>query len=231
MAVGMEPSSSALADLVASLHTVFGDDLHAVVLFGTAAEDRQRASSDTNLVVVLERFSSEAAAGAAAAMGAERVALRARFLVLCRVELADAAQTFSVKFSDILRRRRVLYGPDPFIGIAVPRAAAIAQLQQALFNLALRLRERILSVEDSRRRTAVIAENAGGVRACAAELLALEGCPASDPRAALITIAGDPLTGVSAAREGTLSPADVGRVLCQLLGVVETMRARARILS
>lgn len=45
-----------LADLVDAARRCFADDLRSVVLFGSGAEGRLRATSDLNLMFVLRRF-------------------------------------------------------------------------------------------------------------------------------------------------------------------------------
>ena len=100
-------------------------------------------------------------------------------MFLLREEVEPATQAFAQKFADVLRRRRVLYGADPFAGVAIPRAALIARLAQVLLNLTLRLRavyvERSLREEQVAR---AIADAAGPLRTCAASILELEGRPA-----------------------------------------------------
>ena len=51
-----------LTDFVTAAQTAFANDLRAVVLFGSAAEGRLRATSDVNLLIVLSNF-HEARAG------------------------------------------------------------------------------------------------------------------------------------------------------------------------
>ena len=48
--------SQALDSFVASAKEAFGEDLVSLVLFGSAAEGRMRATSDVNLMIVLARF-------------------------------------------------------------------------------------------------------------------------------------------------------------------------------
>ncbi len=42
--------------VVDAARRAFGDDLRSIVLFGSAAEGRLRATSDVNLMLVLRRF-------------------------------------------------------------------------------------------------------------------------------------------------------------------------------
>jgi hypothetical protein len=226
-----DPFESALATLVEGLRTAFADDLVAVVLFGSAAENRRRAVSDTNIAVVLRRFDPARVASGREVVALAQIALRLRLMLLRADELPAAATAFAVKFSDIQRRQRVLFGADPFAAVPVPRAAAVAQLRQALLNLVLRLREQWLTARDDRHRGEAAAAAAGGLRACAAELLVLEGGGAPDPRAALEQVAGAALPELSAARAGTLSEGAGDALLVRLLALAESMRGRVESLA
>jgi hypothetical protein len=214
----------ALHDLIDGLREGFQDHLRSVVLYGSAAGDAQRAVSDTNVVVLLSAVDPARLEAARAAITLARVALRLRVMLLLPEDLPAAAEHLTVKVADILRRRRVLYGEDPFAALVIPRHAAIAQLRQSLLHQTLRLREAWLEGWDAAR---TCAEAAGGLRACAAQLLALEGTPAPSAREALITIAGDPLADLSAARDGQLEPASAEVLRQRLLEVTAAMRRRA----
>jgi predicted nucleotidyltransferase len=224
---------AALADLVATASAAYGDDLQAVVLFGSAAEDRVRAVSDLNLIIVLRRFDAAHGEAFGHASNLLRTALRARIMHLLASEIPRAAAAFPVKFADILRRRRVLHGADPFADLVIPRDVAVAQLRQALLDLTLRQRERLVSLGGTPDRLAhASAEAAGALRACAAELLALEGAPAPTPREALQRIAGDPLDDLVAARAERPLPAEAAKALfMRLMATVEAMTVRAEALA
>ena len=225
------PDDQAFANLVNLLQQAFTDNLVSIILFGSAAEGRQRAVSDTNVVVVVRQFTPEGATAAQESLALARVALRLRLMVLCEDELTAAASAFAVKFADILRRRRVLFGRDSFADLAIPRPAAIAQLRQSLLNQVMRLREQWLNAPNDGALAMAGAESAGGMRACAAELLALEGTPAATPREALERIAGGPVAGLQEAREGRSVAGAGTSLLTTLLGWAEAMRRRAEQLS
>jgi len=61
-------------------------------------------------------------------------------MFLLNAEIPAAVCSFAPKFADILRRRFILYGEDPFASISIPREAEIRQLKQQLLNMTLRLR-------------------------------------------------------------------------------------------
>ncbi len=180
------PVSTGLDLFIAAATAAFGETLRSVVLFGSAAEGRLRSTSDVNLVVVLTRFERAQVDAVRDALRLARAAIGLEVMFLLSGEIDSAAAAFAIKFADIGLRRRVLYGDDPFHGLAVPREALRQQVQQALLNLILRLRERYALVSLRQEQAVLtIAETAAPLRSCAATLLALEGVASDSPRQAL----------------------------------------------
>ena len=151
-------------------------------------------------------------------------------------ELPAAAENFAVKFDDISRRHRVLYGNDAVVGVSGSRQAKKARLTQILLNLSLRLRERYATASLREEQLAtVIAESAGPIRSAAATLLELEGAPVASPKAALEVVAKslDPswselLKEMSQARETGALPAGQGpNMMFQLMQLAMAMLKRA----
>ncbi len=180
---------SGLTSFVASAVNVFGANLKSVVLYGSGAEGRLRPASDVNLILVLSSFDADEADRIREPFAAARAAIQLTAMFLLEHEVPQAILSFGQKFSDILRRNRVLYGIDPFAGAHVPRAAAILRLKQVLLNMTLRLREEYVERGTTPERiAALIADAAGPLRSCAATLLELEGKPPLPPKEALIAI-------------------------------------------
>jgi predicted nucleotidyltransferase len=230
-----------LSAFVAAAQVVWGDDLRAVVLYGSAAEGRLRATSDVNLLLVLRRFDRDQVNRIREPLRTARAAIRLGVMFLLEGEIAQAMTAFAVKFEDILRRRFVLCGDDPLSGREIPRAASVARLQQVLLNLRLRLRERyaLVSLREEQL-SAVAADVAGPLRACAATLLQLEGCPADNPKAALQSVVADmgearfdeALQRISEAREqGRLAPGVAESLLFNLMDLIERLQSRVERLA
>jgi len=176
-----------LSDFVTQAEAAFGADLRAVVLFGSAAEGRLRATSDVNLLVVLSRFERAQAEQLQRPLRVAQAAARVTSMFLLESEVPMAAEAFAVKFDDILHRRALLFGTDPFEQLHIPRAARIARLKQVLLNLKLRLREQfVLRGMREEQLVLAIADAAAPLRSCAATLLELEGHAAASPRDALL---------------------------------------------
>ena len=180
------PVARTLTEFVAAAERALGADLKSIVLFGSAAENRLRATSDVNVIIVLTRFAREQIDVLSDAVLAGRAAIRLNVMWLLDAEIADAVEAFAVKFGDIARRHRVLWGTDPFATVSVPRRVAIARLKQVLLNLVLRLRANYALYSGREERLAALATDAAGpLRACAAEILELETSACVPPREAL----------------------------------------------
>ena len=179
-----------LTGFVEQARSAFANDLRAVVLYGSGAEGKLRATSDVNLLLVLSAFDQPQADQLREPLRLAQAAIRLRAMFLLESELRPAMEAFAVKFADIMRRRRVLYGDDPFAGISISRGDAIVRLKQTLLNLTLRLREAYIARGlREEQLVAMIADMAGPLRSCAATLLELEGRPAESPKEALQQVA------------------------------------------
>lgn len=233
-----EPVARAIDRFVAAAREALGPVLKSVILFGSAAEGRLRATSDVNVLVVLSRWDVERLDALREPLRTAQAAIRLSAMFLLEEEVAAAIEAFPVKFADILRRRRVLHGSDPFPAGVVPRGAEIENLRQVLLNLVLRLRERYLMVSLREEQAArAVAEAAGPLRSSAASLLELEGRPAPSPREALETVARElpgpgwteVLANLSLARErGPLSPGAAPESLRRLIALAQALADRAR---
>jgi len=241
-AVALPPEvKRVLQDFLGAAQKAFGPELLSVVLYGSAAEGKLRATSDVNLLLLLNSFQQGQADQLRQPLRTAQAAIALQPMFLLKSEMGAAAAAFAQKVADLLRRRLVLYGEDPFAGLLISRQTEIFQLQQQLLNLALRLRAfyvlRSLREEQAAR---VIADAAGPLRSCAGALLELEGRPAPSPKQALELAAAslaEPgwdqvLALVSQARETRALPAGAaGPALFRLIELAGRMRARAASLS
>ncbi len=232
-----DASGDAVAAFVNAARQVFRDELRSVVLYGSAAEGRLRSTSDINLVLVFSSFDPAKAKDIRSQFSYAESASRITVMFLLESEVASAVELFAQKFSDIVRRHRVLFGSDPFAGHSVPRSAEIRNLKQVLLNLTLRLREAYVEYGSTPERISrLIADTAGPIRSCAASLSKLEKNMAIPPKKALADFAeslGDTswdetLARVSQTRDRTLLSAEVADVI--LLRLIElAMHLRARV--
>ena len=226
-----------LSGFLASAQRAFAQDLVSAVLFGSAADGSLRKLSDVNLILVLRRYDPARAQQVRNDLATAEAAILLRVMFLVQDEIPAACEAFAQKFSDILRRRVVLLGSDPFDGVSVPHVAQVRHLRQVLLNLLLRLREIHAGNESgSRSSLNMLADSTGALRSSAVLLLVLEGADAPKPKQALLNVAeqvtpgkfAGPLTKLSRLREtATLSDADAREVMIAMMELAAAMHLRA----
>ena len=237
-AAGLSPEvQSHLDTFVSETQKAFGDQLRSVILYGSAAEGRLRATSDVNLLVVLRQFERSRVDQIREPFRTAEAAIQLGAMFLLEDEIRDAVEAFAVKFSDILVRRRVIFGDDPFAKLEIPRAEILRHVKQVLLNLRLRLRERYALVSLREEQLAlVVADSAGTLRSSAMSLARIIGLSASSPREALQLVSeklpggpwGDVLNQISEAREQRfLAPGAGGALLFRIMELAKALYARA----
>ncbi|MBV9127600.1 MAG: nucleotidyltransferase domain-containing protein [Verrucomicrobia bacterium] len=227
-----------LNSFVQAAHAAFGEDLQSIILYGSAAEGRMRATSDVNVVLVLARFSPAAAERLSGPLRLAEAAVRLRAMFLRADEVPAATVAFALKFTDLAERHVVLQGHDFFSELAIPREAKLHRLRQVLLNALLRMRESLVLLAGQEERLVhLIAESAGPLRSAAVTLLELENAPpAPNPKAALEKVAAetgadgyrDVLALLSTARtDARLAPGAAGPAFTRLLELAEALHLRA----
>jgi hypothetical protein len=226
--------------LAQTAQQTFGADLVSVVLYGSAAEGRMRATSDVNVLFVLSRFDKEKADAFREPFRVAQAAANVTAMFLLEDEISAASSEFAQKFADMQKRHIVLAGRDPFLSLAIPREDLVRRLQQVLLNLTIRLREMYLSRSLRDEQCAItVAESAGPLRTSAAAILELEGRGTLSPKEALETIVRDLnrpelaalLTHISEAREQRALPAgSASATLYDTLSLARVLERRARAL-
>jgi predicted nucleotidyltransferase len=166
----------------------FGDSLKSILLFGSAAEGRMRATSDVNVVMVFTRIDLDRVEKWRSHVEGLVAAIDLKPLFLLEDEIAAAAEAFAVKYFDILHRRRVLHGADPFGSLTISGEALRRRVSQVLLNLALRLRHSLFLHNDAAR-THALADAVGPLRASAVALQELSRQPQTTPKEALLALA------------------------------------------
>lgn len=230
-----------LAETIDAAHAVFGDQLRAVVLFGSAAEGRLRSTSDVNLILVVSAFDPSRAAALRGPLQLGEAAIRLRVMFLLEHEIPAALEAFPVKFADVLRRRVVLYGSDVFASLTVPRPLTIARLKQVSLNHALRLRAQYVARSGGEDQLALlVADAAGPLRSCAATLCMLEGRSVGSGREALQQLVkdfpddgwADVLENMSVARERRFLPVGSAASTAErIIELAQRLAARAAALK
>jgi predicted nucleotidyltransferase len=185
-----ESVTKVLESFVLEAKSVFLDRLVAVILYGSAAEGRLRKTSDVNVLVVSKSFTSHDAEALSGILSLSAAAVDLQVMFLLESEINTASQLFAVKFSDISRRRQVLFGEDPFAKIIIDREALITRLRQVLLNHLLRLRYVFtLQHESIDKLRILLTESIAPLRAAAASILELRQQSFSNSKQALEILA------------------------------------------
>src|SRR5829696_895764 len=109
-----------LDELVDQLKKVYGAQLNAVVLYGSAAAGEHIPKrSDYNVLVVVDELTMQ--------------------------HMRAGADVFPMEYADILERHRVLHGAPPFDGIKVDRAHLRLQVEHEAMGKLLKLRQGVLA--------------------------------------------------------------------------------------
>jgi predicted nucleotidyltransferase len=132
-------------EFVSRLRQAAGENLHCVILYGSAAAGEFHADfSNVNLLCVLRETSfAELTAMAPVAEWWSRKHRHAP-LVMTAEELERSADVFSIELLDMQQRHRVLFGDDPLNGLRIPMHLHRAQLEYELREKLILLRERLL---------------------------------------------------------------------------------------
>jgi len=232
-----ETTQKTIGEFVLAARTAFETNLSAVVLYGSAAEGKQRPTSDVNVILVLSSFERSQVDAIRQTLRLAQSSVQLNVMFLLRDEILAAAQSFAPKFADVLRRRAILYGEDPFSGISVPRDAEIRQLRQQLLNLTLRMRSTYAARSLREEQLAIfLANSVGAIRSLAQILLDLQGRPASSQQEAFLRIGDElglpewngALQAIDQIQATQIGEAGVAaKVYLQVLDCVQRMRAKA----
>jgi hypothetical protein len=139
------------------LKTLCGDNLQAVVLYGSAAAgDYAAKGSDYNLLIVLNDLHPSILRNLAGPVAAWERAGNPPPLLFTRKRLAEAADVFPIELLDMRDARKVLFGDDIIQGLEISTANLRLQVERELRSALIQLRRSYLSVVRSPRRLAAL---------------------------------------------------------------------------
>jgi len=140
--------------LAEALRKAHGDDLRAVILYGSgAAGDRHPRYSDLNVLVVLRETGAGALAVAGPALRKWERAGNPAPLFMTPEFLARSADAFPLEWLDMKEQRRVLAGEDVLAPLAVDPRHLRIELERELKGALLRLRGAYAAAAGDARRT------------------------------------------------------------------------------
>ncbi len=136
--------------LIGDLRTTHGENLAAVVLYGSAASGDQGAQdSDYNLLIALQRITPEDLRLAQAPMREWQRLGHPLPTYFTLAELHDAADVFPIEFQQMSRARAVLYGTDPFDTLQLSDANLRHQTEYELRSKLIQLRRHYIPASAS----------------------------------------------------------------------------------
>lgn len=130
-----------LDDLKASLERTCGKDLVALVVHGSAVRGGWReATSDVDLICVLEHDSEELLAAIGPALELARFSARIEAMILTRAEIPASADCFPLLYGDVARTSITLFGKNPFTGLHISEEHIRLRIEQELREVRIRMR-------------------------------------------------------------------------------------------
>jgi hypothetical protein len=121
------------------------DNLVSVVLYGSAADGEFHSGySDVNLLCVLRDTSFASLSRVASVIGWWRKKKHQPPLVLTAEELRTTADVFSIEFTDMKQRYRILFGEDVLRDLKVPMHLHRSQVEYEMREKLFLLRQHVL---------------------------------------------------------------------------------------
>jgi hypothetical protein len=179
-------------DFAGQVASVLGDDLVALVLYGSAARGVSVPKrSDVNTLLICRAADDQLFSRLEAPLRAWRRAGQSAPLILTEREWRTSADAFPVEYEDIREAHRVLAGRSPWDGITVRPEHVRRQVEQELMGKLVHVRQAYAALmHDPRQLAAVLVGTAGGFFAMLRAALRLAGTPPPAGPDALIAAAG-----------------------------------------
>jgi hypothetical protein len=133
--------SDTLDQLINNLREAHGENLASIVLYGSsAAGDQVATRSDHNLLIALNRITTQDLHAAHSAMREWEKLGQPIPIYFTVAELQDAAGVFPIEFHQMEQARKVLYGRDPFEFVQISPANLRHQTEYELRTKLIQLR-------------------------------------------------------------------------------------------
>jgi len=187
MAKDRDPLTRATA-LASRLAAALGEELEAVVLYGSAARgDFVPGRSDTNVLVLVRDASPRALQPAGEALADWVRAGETPPLVFSETEWRRSADVFAMEIDDMRAGHRVLQGRDPLEGITTTRDDVRRELERELVGTVLHLRAaHAAAATEGKALVALLTGSVGHVLTLCRGLLRLHGEEPPADRAAVV---------------------------------------------
>lgn len=142
---------SDLAQLVRGLRAAAGDNLHSVVLYGSAASSEFHENfSDVNVLCLLNNLSASTLASLRESAEWRKKQRQSIPLFLTVEELRQSADVFAIELLDMQRHHRVLYGADAIADLQVPLRLHRVQVEHELRTKLILFRQSVVVASGSK---------------------------------------------------------------------------------
>lgn len=135
-----------LKDLVARLENAFDDRLVSVILYGPAAASHPTPDAEANIFCVLKQVTPRELSDGEPVVRWWRGHGHISPLMMSEDEAQNSADCFSLEFTDMKERRKVLFGVDVIEHLHVDPKHYRVQLEHELRSKLLRLRQQAAGV-------------------------------------------------------------------------------------
>ncbi len=177
-----------LERLTSDLKSAFGEELQSVVLYGSAARgDHMGGGSDLNVVVVVTDLALPKIERGTQIMRAWEAQGNRPLLFVSPDWIELSRDVFPIEFLDIIESHIVVFGPDPFVGLAVSRENLRLQCESELKTRLIQLRTGyIQGHDDADRLSALMAASYAPVVALCRAALRIAGAMVPLPGADVV---------------------------------------------
>jgi hypothetical protein len=150
-----------LDELVMQLGKAYRENLHAVVLYGSAAAGEHIPKrSDYNVLVIVDQIGMDQLRAAGAVAQAWGESGNPPPMTMTTAEWRSSADIFPMEYADVLERHKVLHGTLPSEGISVSKSDLRLQVENQAMGKLLRMRQAIMAAgTDGKRQIALLEDS------------------------------------------------------------------------
>lgn len=164
--------SAAVRPVLDDLQQIFGDRLHAVIVYGW------RPNAPVPTVALVEALTFDDLHACTTRVGRWHRAGAATPLLLPRDEFTRSLDAFPVEYGEIIQHHEVIFGRDPFAGLTIAREDLRRACEVQVKSHLLHLREDYVeSAGHHGEIAALVRESAPGFEALLRQLSRLDGHP------------------------------------------------------
>ncbi len=177
--------------LSSSVQRLMGDELVAIILFGSAVRGGLSLHSNINVIVVLRSDRAELLRHLHDAFDLARASARIETRVMVDSEIPRAADVFPIFYDDVRACHAVLFGHDPFANLVIHDEHRRLRVEQELREARQRLRRHIIDyANDPQALRNTIRSLVKQVREPLASLLRLHGLTQKDDLVTVLDVVG-----------------------------------------